>query len=378
MKKFCSKFEKKIFEHIQWLNEILIDFEKIDCIIFDEKFQFCCVDIRIVKFIYNDDEKHLNIVKIIKIVKWFFCTNVAKIRKFIEIYMYYRIFIEKFVIIFVSIYMLLKKNVIFVWKSKQQKIMNILKMKFVNSSVLITFDYKFAKKIILIANVNLKNWKKIFMQIKNKKRHFCKYENDMWNVIKAKNDAIKRECCEILKYFKKFRYYLYNVHFILKIDAKILIAQFNRSNIDFSDALLTRWIAWIRLFDFNVRHVKNKKHIVIDELSRRLVIEEKRQTINKKINIDEWIELKLKNLRMFFVILSAEKQILKNEYFDKLKKKIRYFMILQKLSEMNTKKFRKWKIDVFKFKIQNRYFFRRNSKNIFMRCVINNFEIKKF
>ena len=161
------------------MNEILIDFEKIDCIIFDEKFQFCCVDIRIVEFICDDDKRYSDIVKIIKIVKWSVCTNVAKIRKFIEIYVYYRIFIEKFVIIFVSIYMLLKKNVIFVWKSKQQKVMNILKMKFVNSSALITFDYIFEKKIILIANVNIKNWKKIFMQIRNKKRHFCKYENEM-------------------------------------------------------------------------------------------------------------------------------------------------------------------------------------------------------
>ena len=99
------------------------------------------------------------------------------------------------------------------------------------------------------------------------------------------------------------------------------------------------------------------------------------------MNINEWIELKLKSLRMFFVILSAKKRILKNEYFDKLKKIVRYFMTLQKSSEMNIEKFRKWKTDVFKFKIQNRHFFRRNSKNIFMRRVINNFEkknIKKF
>ena len=99
------------------------------------------------------------------------------------------------------------------------------------------------------------------------------------------------------------------------------------------------------------------------------------------MNIDEWIELKLKNLRMFFVILSAKERILKNEYFDKSKEIARYLITLQKSSEMNTKKFRKWKTDVFKFKIQNRHFFRRNSKNIFMRRVINNFEkknIKKF
>ena len=122
-------------------------------------------------------------------------------------------------------------------------IMNILKMKFVSSSILITFNYKFEKKIILTANINLKNWKKIFMQIKNKKRHFCKYENNIYNVIKMKYDAIKRKFRKIFKYFKKIRYYLYDVQFILKIDAKILIAQFNYLNIDFFDVFLTYWIA---------------------------------------------------------------------------------------------------------------------------------------
>ena len=60
-------------------------------------------------------------------------------------------------------------------------------------------------------------------------------------------DAIKRECREILKCFKKFRYYLYDVHFILKINVEVLIAQFNRSDIDFLNAFLIRQIAWIRL-----------------------------------------------------------------------------------------------------------------------------------
>ena len=223
-KKILFKIRKKVFEHIQWLNEILTDFKKADCIIFEKKSQFCCIDIRIVEFICDDDKKHPNTVKIIKIVKWSICTNVAEAREFIEMCVYYRIFIEKFVIIFVSIYKLLKKNVIFDWKSKQQEIINILKMKFINSSIFIILDYNFKKEIILAANVSLKNWKKVFMQIKNKKQHFCKYENDMWNVIEAKYDAIKRECREILKNFKKFRYYLYDVHFILKIDVKVLIA----------------------------------------------------------------------------------------------------------------------------------------------------------
>ena len=32
---------------------------------------------------------------------------------------------------------------------------------------------------------------------------------------------------------------------------------------------MIRWLAWIRLFDFEVRHVPGTKYIAVDNLSRR-------------------------------------------------------------------------------------------------------------
>ena len=32
---------------------------------------------------------------------------------------------------------------------------------------------------------------------------------------------------------------------------------------------MIRWLAWIRLFDFEVRYVPGTKYIVVDDLSRR-------------------------------------------------------------------------------------------------------------
>ena len=65
---------------------------------------------------------------------------------------------------------------------------------------------------------------------------------------------------------------------------------------------------------------KKKTHIVVDELFRKFVIEKNRRTADKKINIDERIKLKLKNLRMFFVTLSAENRILKKNILMNEKK----------------------------------------------------------
>ena len=67
--------------------------------------------------------------------------------------------------------------------------------------------------------------------------------------------------------------WLYRVYFILEINAKTLLYQLNLPTVDLPGALITRWIAWIRLFDFEVRHVAGKQHGGPDGLSRKPQVE---------------------------------------------------------------------------------------------------------
>ena len=128
----------------------------------------------------------------------------------------------------------------FVWKFLQQKIMNILKLKLMTFLILITIDYEFEKKIILTVYVFKKNWNEIFMQFRNKIRHFFRYESDVWIEIEAKYDNEKLICRAILKYLKKFCFHFYEIRFVLKINSKILIAQFNRSSTNFLKLFIIR------------------------------------------------------------------------------------------------------------------------------------------
>jgi hypothetical protein len=89
----------------------------------------------------------------------------------------------------------------------------------------------------------------------------------LWNKAERGYDTTKRECRGVLKAFRKLRHWLYGVHFVLETDANVLVAQLNRVATDLPGALVTRWIAWIRLFDFEVRHVKGSKHTATDGLS---------------------------------------------------------------------------------------------------------------
>ena len=127
------------------------------------------------------------------------------------------------------------------------------------------------------------------------RRHPSRYESGAWSVVETKYDATKRECRGVLKALKKCRVWLYGIHFILETDANVLVAQLNKGGADLLGALVTRWLAWIRLFDFEVRHVSGRKHTAADGLSRRPRVEGE---IEDETDIDDFVAAELSYLRI--------------------------------------------------------------------------------
>ena len=128
------------------------------------------------------------------------------------------------------------------WKKKQKIAMNILKLTLTTASTLKFLNYFFlTDEIILTVNFNLKKWNVIFLQINLEidKRHFSRYKSELWIESKFRYDVIKRKCRELLKALKKIRFWLYEMRFIIEIDANILIAQLNHFIANFSKILIT-------------------------------------------------------------------------------------------------------------------------------------------
>jgi hypothetical protein len=169
---------------------------------------------------------------------------------------------------------------------------------------------------------------------------------------KKKYDVTKRECRDVLKILKKIRFYFYDVKFILKTNARVLVDQLNRFNTNLSDALVIRWFVWIRLFDFEIRHVSSIKHTTADDLFKKSSSANDLKEIVEEENIDDWVDAQLSCVRVFFVSIAKEESsfILTSEYFEKSQKIVVYLFTLRKLSEMSLKKFNKFKKKVLKFK----------------------------
>ncbi|RDW56806.1 hypothetical protein BP5796_12873 [Coleophoma crateriformis] len=132
-------------------------------------------------------------------------------------------------------------------------------------------------------------WGGFICQVKEGKRHPVRFESGIWNKAERVYDATKLECRAVLKALKKFRFYL-----------------------DIPGALVTRWLAWIRLFDFEVRHIKGHANKAADGLSRRppteqdLREEEQEEDLDKFIDmeLDDYIDYEMKALQIMKITVS--------------------------------------------------------------------------
>jgi hypothetical protein len=77
---------------------------------------------------------------------------------------------------------------------------------------------------------------------------------------------------------------------VIETDANTLVAQLNRSATDLPGSLMTRWLAWIFLWDFEVRHVPGKKNVAADRLSRRPPNEGQGYPLEPEDNLEEYID----------------------------------------------------------------------------------------
>ena len=194
--------------------------------------------------------------------------------------------------------------------------------------------------------------------------------------MKSRYNAIKRKYCDFLKTLKKVRFWLYKVRFIIKIDVNILMTQFNYFAADFSKVLIIRWLTWIKFFDFDVKHVFDKKHIIANDFFRQF-----RNFLNDidKIhekNINDFINKQLNCVRVCFMNVNKikKKLSLKKNYFKKSQRIAKYLIILIWFNKMNRKIFRKFKNWTLQFLIRDKQLFKHANKNVFFKRIVDEIE----
>ena len=285
-----------VFEHLQNLDATLDRIERAGACI-GPKSQFCYNGMGIVGFVCGSGGRAPASAKVVKILEWPTCKDITEAKAFLGICVYYRIWIRDFSTIAEPIYRLFKKDQPWDWGKEQDDSMNTLKVALTTAPLLCKIHYDPNDgwgTIVLAVDASLSGWGGTLGQYDDKgKKRVARYESGVWNKAERSYDATKRECRGVLKCLQKLRYWLYGAHFILETDANVLVAQLNRAATDLPGALVTRWLAWIRLFDFEVKHIKGRKHTAADGLSRRPRAESDDDDGESESDIDEFITAEL-------------------------------------------------------------------------------------
>ena len=121
----------------------------------------------------------------------------------------------------------------------------------------------------------------------------------IWSDAERKYDALKLECRGLLKSLKKLRFWLFGRYFTVLTDSQTLVWLLNQPPNDLPNAMMTRWLAYIRLFDFDAKHVPGSKNGAADALSRRGYCEEDGE-LSGDAAVDDFFEAKLYSVMVEF------------------------------------------------------------------------------
>ncbi|KAJ9481740.1 hypothetical protein VN97_g11726 [Penicillium thymicola] len=340
-----------------------------------------------VGWICDGDGRRLDDVKVAKIVEWPTPTSVFDVRSFMGLAVYFRIVIQDFAVTAAPMYQLLKSGSNFEWHPEHQEAFIKIKETLSTFPCVLPIDYSSVPLDVVIAvDASLKGWGAVLMQVRDGVRKPARYESGTWSATEQQYDAGKRECQGVLKALKKFRHWVYGVHFTLEIDAKTLVSQLNRSATDLPGALVTSWIAWIRLFDFEVRHVPGQLHGAADGLSRRPHTEEELADQEEEEDVDDFILAEISTLAVMLnpvgvslaptqeTISSVEQdqhnnnddrepRILGPEYSEESEEIARWCVTFRRPTGMPIRRYNQFKRNATNFVVQGEHLFHRGKGN---------------
>jgi len=196
-------------------------------------------------------------------------TNPTEARSWVGLLTYVRHYIADFGNLVRPIRDLTKKDAEFNWTEACEDSFTRCKTIVGESILLAKLDYSDGRGDIILSvdSSNVAAGGALWQERRtDKRREPVRYESITFTETESKYSQPKLELAGVVKMLKKLKRLLWGVHFILEVDAAFLVQMIN--NPDLPNAAMTRWLAYIHLFDFEVRHVPGKKHTFVDVLSR--------------------------------------------------------------------------------------------------------------
>src|SRR5260221_5726346 len=250
------------------------------------------------------DGAHVSHEVTAKLAKWPTCRNPTEVWGFLGTVGVVRRWIRDFARIAKPLTLLTKKLPLhkLKWTEEAQDAMNLLKHLATPAIPVRSLDYELAHKVkpadqrdgelgLVTIHVDSSSigvgW--MIAQHLNDAEYPIVFSSITFNECEARYSHPKLELYGVFRALKAERHRLHNIHFCLIVDAGFL-AQMMTSP-DLLNAAMTRWITYIQLFTFEVRHTPGAVHRVPDGLSHWPHAEDDSDYSDDDVDVEDGIKL---------------------------------------------------------------------------------------
>src|SRR6266498_3013466 len=257
---YSDTFEK----YLAHLRKVFIKLREANLVIKLKKCKFGQRKIKFLGYTIGTDRLRTDPENIEKIINCPVPTDVTRVRKFMGLYNYYRKFIKDLSKLLKLLRGLLKKDVKFLWGSKEQETFKELKKILMEAPVLLFPN--FDKPFVLYTDVSLKGLRAVLEQEnENGNLRPVAYASRSLTLAEKNYHTTDLECLAIVWSVKHFHKYLINKPFKIFTDHSALkslqkIAEPIRRR--------ARWIMELQQYNYTIEHKSEKKNQNADALSR--------------------------------------------------------------------------------------------------------------
>jgi hypothetical protein len=271
---------KFVYEYATVVDRILVRFITAGITASGWKTILATPRLGVVGTIVSRDGWHLAHGLVTKILNWPEPRNLTEVRGFLGTAGVGRKWIRNFSLIAKPLTLLTrisKKD--FYFDDAAREAMEKMKGLVSTAPVLVRIDYEIAKLItplprsndeglVIVAVDSCSNgagWV-VYQHVKDEK-HPAFFGSCTFSEVESRYSQPKCELYGVFRAIKDLRHRIWGIHFRLDVDAKFLVEMMKSP--DLPNAPMTRWVMYLSLFDFEVKHVAADKHLAPDGLSRR-------------------------------------------------------------------------------------------------------------
>jgi hypothetical protein len=162
-------------------------------------------------------------------------------------------------------------------------------------------------------------------------------------------------------------------------DARVLIAQLNRSSSDLPGSVMNRWLATILQWDFDIVHVPGKKNVIPDALSRYPQPDNWVPPQEDEDDLDPFIDKVLNKHQEGGLVMSVEEEqagdrCLVAEYGESSEEIAVFLTTLTRPNRLRGSALRKWTKQAARFFVREGYLFKKATKSMPTRRVVDRSE----